>query len=38
VGEIEGEDTNLVIKPLRVFHDVLFTKKTPYGTKKNYAS
>jgi tRNA pseudouridine55 synthase len=38
VGEIARDGLGLVIKPLRVFHDVLFTKKTPYGTNKSYAS
>ncbi|OGP92747.1 MAG: tRNA pseudouridine(55) synthase TruB [Deltaproteobacteria bacterium RBG_16_54_18] len=37
VGEIERDGQDLVIKPLRVFHDVLFTKNPPYGTKKDYA-
>jgi tRNA pseudouridine55 synthase len=38
VGEIARDGRELVIKPLRVFHDVLFTKNPLYGTKNNYAS
>ena len=38
VGGIERDGQNLLIKPLRVFHDVLFTNSPPYGTKKIYAS
>jgi tRNA pseudouridine55 synthase len=37
VGGIERDKEGFVVKPLRVFHDALFTNPAPCGTDKYYA-
>ena len=35
VAEIRQGEGGLVLRPLRVFHDAIFTKRPPYGKNKN---